>query len=370
MPIRALFITGRFRSGSTLLWNIFRNIPQCCTYYEPCHDLLTTHIRHKSPSTPGHVGVSSYWDEYLPIFEELESYHRPDFGINHLYLEEDNNYEDLAKYLSILVSSAEDKLSVLQFNRVDFRLPWLQRNFPETKIIHLFRNPREQWFSMVRDLPHERRKDPYENTNYELMTWSCSLSLTFPFLFSSHIKTSYHRHYMLWKLSKLMGERLSDLSIDFDDEMMLNPAETIRRLLELAEIKGADVSKLLNLVVPPEKGMWRQIEPEHWFESAEEECDLLIEDLGLDKYFGKIPVAEIVGKNPESWNRFKGKEVNKALEETLKLFALKRKEDLEVRNDLKVARNDLKVATEYFQEEMKKLDRLKFLKYLLPRNRK
>jgi hypothetical protein len=30
-----IFVTGRFRSGTTLLWNIFRHIDGCTSYYEP-----------------------------------------------------------------------------------------------------------------------------------------------------------------------------------------------------------------------------------------------------------------------------------------------------------------------------------------------
>src|SRR5437868_4059285 len=33
-----IFITGRFRSGSTLLWNIFRHTPGCTSYYEPLNE--------------------------------------------------------------------------------------------------------------------------------------------------------------------------------------------------------------------------------------------------------------------------------------------------------------------------------------------
>src|SRR5437763_16548303 len=35
-----IFITGRFRSGSTLLWNIFRHIPGCTAYYEPLNERM------------------------------------------------------------------------------------------------------------------------------------------------------------------------------------------------------------------------------------------------------------------------------------------------------------------------------------------
>ena len=33
-----VFITGRFRSGSTLLWNIFRHLDGCTAYYEPFNE--------------------------------------------------------------------------------------------------------------------------------------------------------------------------------------------------------------------------------------------------------------------------------------------------------------------------------------------
>ena len=33
-----VFITSRFRSGSTLLWNLFRKTPHCTAYYEPFNE--------------------------------------------------------------------------------------------------------------------------------------------------------------------------------------------------------------------------------------------------------------------------------------------------------------------------------------------
>src|SRR5262245_55459716 len=35
---RPLFITGRFRSGSTLLWQLFRALPGVTCYYEPFNE--------------------------------------------------------------------------------------------------------------------------------------------------------------------------------------------------------------------------------------------------------------------------------------------------------------------------------------------
>ena len=53
-----VFLTGRFRSGSTLLWNLFRNVPDCTSFYEPLNER-----RWFDPSTRGqrvdrtHLGV-------------------------------------------------------------------------------------------------------------------------------------------------------------------------------------------------------------------------------------------------------------------------------------------------------------------------
>jgi hypothetical protein len=33
-----VFVTGRFRSGSTLMWSLFRNVPGCTAFYEPLNE--------------------------------------------------------------------------------------------------------------------------------------------------------------------------------------------------------------------------------------------------------------------------------------------------------------------------------------------
>ena len=82
----AVFLTGRFRSGSTLLWNIFRNVPSCVAYYEPLHDMLLTHIDCRTAPTQSHPGVASYWDEYYPILERLRRVHNIEFGVTRLHM--------------------------------------------------------------------------------------------------------------------------------------------------------------------------------------------------------------------------------------------------------------------------------------------
>jgi hypothetical protein len=71
-----VFITGRFRSGSTLLWNIFRNLPDCTAYYEPHNERRWFDPQSRGSHTdPSHRQVSDYWLEYQGL-EELGHYYR------------------------------------------------------------------------------------------------------------------------------------------------------------------------------------------------------------------------------------------------------------------------------------------------------
>ena len=70
-----VFVTGRFRSGSTLLWNIFRSMGPATSYYEPFNerrwfDKLSRGTRVDST----HRGVSDYWAEYEGL-EILSKYY-------------------------------------------------------------------------------------------------------------------------------------------------------------------------------------------------------------------------------------------------------------------------------------------------------
>jgi len=63
-----VFITARFRSGSTLLWNLFRHMPGITAYYEPLHPTLQLPSAARVPvGDPTHYGVDNYWSEYERI---------------------------------------------------------------------------------------------------------------------------------------------------------------------------------------------------------------------------------------------------------------------------------------------------------------
>src|SRR5687768_15177301 len=75
----AIFITARFRSGSTLLWNIFRNAPGFTAYYEPHNERRWFDPACRGDRVDGtHRGVSDYWAEYQGL-EDLARYYNEDW---------------------------------------------------------------------------------------------------------------------------------------------------------------------------------------------------------------------------------------------------------------------------------------------------
>lgn len=60
---KIIFISGRFRSGTTVLWNIFNNLPQYKAWYEPLHTNLISQIQYVKPKED-HIGVDDYWKNY------------------------------------------------------------------------------------------------------------------------------------------------------------------------------------------------------------------------------------------------------------------------------------------------------------------
>ena len=71
-----VIITARFRTGSTLLWQLFRAMPGYTSYYEPLAER-----RWFDPKSRGdhidatHRGVTDYWREYEGLEELKEFYH-------------------------------------------------------------------------------------------------------------------------------------------------------------------------------------------------------------------------------------------------------------------------------------------------------
>jgi len=299
---KPVFISARFRSGSTLLWNMFRHMPGCLAYYEPLHEHLPIHIEANAPASESHINVSSYWDEYHPIAKDIETFHSQEFGLTQPYMDKNSSYPELAAYIRVLLKAAGRKTPVLQFNRVDFRLAWLKETFPEAVILHLERDPRENWFSMGRELAEGAWKDPLANTQYDLVLWSLALHNDLPFLFSAPVATAYHRHYILWRLSGLLGRQHADLTLHFEKNVLLDTEGTLNKISALTGIDKIYPATIISLVSPPPQGRWRQLAAPEWFDEAEAECESLLNELGLLESFGNRPLEEVRQKKHPVWS--------------------------------------------------------------------
>ncbi len=281
---RPVFITARFRSGSTLLWNLLRHTPGITAYYEPLHPTLQFPPEQRVPALdPTHDGVEEYWAEYERI-DGLAAWYTEPWHNRGLYLDTLSWQPALAEYLRVLIRSARE-LPVLQFNRVDFRLSWLRHVFPEAHLVHLFRNPRDQWLSALRPPaafgPHAAKEGFAEHDHFFLGEWVTDLAVQFPLLNWQHVEHPYGLFYMLWKLSYVWGKTYSDLSIAYE-QLLAAPHKTVSQLFDLLELDQQLVAQVVHLVHPKGTGKWRTYADASWFAAHESAAETL-----LDAFLGR-----------------------------------------------------------------------------------
>lgn len=276
----AVIITARFRTGSTLLWNLFRNIPGITAYYEPFNER-----RWFDPESRGdrldatHRGVSDYWREYARL-GDLASLYREEWTYRHLFMGENFWNPQMKRYIEVLIEKAAGR-PVLQFNRVDFRLPWIKHNFPRAKVIHLYRNPRDQWCSSLMDLHCVSRDATIEefraHDKFYLMNWATDLKYHFPFLDEKTISHPYELFYYIWKLSYLFGIKYADHSIRLE-ALVENLEAQLVELFRVVNIENGDIGDLKRLVTKVDVGKWREYADDEWFKNYESGCEEVLWD--------------------------------------------------------------------------------------------
>jgi hypothetical protein len=276
----AIIITGRFRSGSTLLWNIFRNIDGITAYYEPFNERRWFNPKVRGDKIDAtHKNVSDYWQEYVGL-ESLGKYYREEWIAKNLYMEAAFWAPDMKKYVELLIDRASGR-PVLQFNRIDFRLPWFRRNFSGAKIVHIYRHPRDQWCSTLRDpqsFPKENSMDQFPpHDKFYLRMWANDLKYHFPFLDEKNITHPYQMFYYLWKLSYVFGVIYADYSIVFE-HLIDDPDTQLRSLFHSLQVGLFDMEKLKTLVESPPVGKWTIYADDEWFKEHEAVCETVLAD--------------------------------------------------------------------------------------------
>jgi hypothetical protein len=282
-----VIITGRFRSGSTLLWNLFRQAGGFSAYYEPLNERRWFDPRVRGETTdPTHRNVSDYWLEYDGLEVLGESY-REDWIRRHLLMDEHSWDPEMKRYVDTLIDRAAGR-PVLQFNRIDFRLPWFRHHYPEATFLHIVRHPRDQWCSTLQGDTKRFPRDatmahfaPYDH--FYLRMWAEDLRYHFPFLEEQRNRHPYQIFYYIWKLSYLFGVTYCDHSVLFES-LLDDPYVELGKLFQAVGTVPVDLQALKGLIVEPARGRWRGYADDSWFQALEADCDsVLAEFLGWDR---------------------------------------------------------------------------------------
>jgi hypothetical protein len=160
--MKPVFIHSLFRTGSTYIWNRFRQNPGNCCYYEPLNQFLSE-ISKEKPYIWGFDSTATdrarhprITNNHLWEYEKLLQPNKkgiPFFIKSFSFDRFCNNSPnpDLKKYIDYLIDAAgaEGKTPILQFNRTAFRIKWFKKYFPGSTGIYLVRNPRDQWQSYI-----------------------------------------------------------------------------------------------------------------------------------------------------------------------------------------------------------------------------
>jgi hypothetical protein len=270
-----IIVSARFRSGSTLLWNLFRNVPGCVSYYEPFNERRWFDVSARGERVDStHRKVGDYWAEYDGM-EDLGDVFDDAWNNRDFYMSEDAWNPRMKSYIEQLVERANGR-PVLQFNRLDFRLPWARRTFPNAKFVHLYRHPRDQWISNIQSAnrfpPDGRMADFAAVDGFYLLWWARDLKHHFPFLDVQTIEHPYQLHYFLWKLSYVYGRTFSDVSLGFE-ELTTNPERALFHLFDACGIDESHIENVLPLIEPPPIGKWKSYAEDRWFKRHEEHCE-------------------------------------------------------------------------------------------------
>lgn len=285
-----MFITGRFRSGSTLLWNMLRDIPGTTSYYEPFNERRWFNADKCGKGVDNtHLGVEDYWREYDGL-DSLGRFFKDSWGDKNLYMTGSSWEPRMMHYIDELIRSGDTRV-ILQFNRLDFRLNWVRRYYPNAKIIHIYRNPREQWLSYIKSADGCGPADSFRSLGnqdfFYLRRWGRDLRYIFPFLDESRLTHLYELFYLIWRLSYNHGSTYADYSMSMED-LAKNTDASLSKVFSLVNIKKELIAQASSKVKNIPAQRWQGYADDSWFKKQEERCETILSEY----YFGQNKLTE------------------------------------------------------------------------------
>ena len=273
-----IFVTARFRTGSTLLWRLFRELPGVTAYYEPFNERrwFSSEVANGGVD-PSHRGVSDYWLEYQGL-SELDDYYDEAWIDKNLFMDAASHDTNMVRFISTLIERTNNT-AALQFNRVDFRLEWLRQNFPNGRIVHLYRHPREQWVSSL----HGDLSFPVSATladfakadKFYLRRWVRDLSWQFPVLDTLIDQHPYASFYALWRLSYVYGRTFSDISVRYED-LVDRPDQEFSKLMAACQLGEMPANFASQRVDGKSSSTADRYADDEWYAAIEYEIETLL----------------------------------------------------------------------------------------------
>ena len=265
-------MTGRFRSGSTLLWNCFAKPGDSLRTTNPStNDDGSTHGPGRSYRLhpPQRVGLLAR----IRGLDTLGRYYREDWIRRDLLMDELAWDPDLRPYVDTLID--QPSAPALQFNRIDFRLPWFRRHYPNATYIHIYRHPRDQWCSTLMGDVKLFTKDagmadfpPFDR--FYLGMWAQDLKYHFPFLDEG--RTGIPTSSFTISGSSLISSA-SSTAITRSSSRRSSPTRRRDRNLFRGSGPSQSTCRLWKIVVARPLRKWCEYAEAAWFENHEARCE-------------------------------------------------------------------------------------------------
>lgn len=268
-PAPLAFINSMFRSGSTFIYHAFKQSGQLKVFHEPFHEVLASildgsvvvneeSIRQMRGKLRHDFLESSYFDEFLPVMEEMKGAFAASFAYQDFFSRAGTSKPKLKGYIDLL-AGAYDTPVILQCTRTWGRLNWLAENYPNAMHIALIRNPWSQWYSykvdryidsstrVILSAPNLPMELAAVCQTYDWAAPNVSPSELFAYFLSHPISpdTNYGLFFCTWAYAYKELVASSRLVLDMDalskDKACINDAE--KRLSALG-IDGIDLGNL------------------------------------------------------------------------------------------------------------------------------